>query len=722
MCCCILFGFRASNAGGSRGQWTFSSMAAAVRDVLVVGTSKKAAAKRHGVPRATLQRHVRNAEKGLGVEKRLGRRSILSPEQENELASKLIDMEARLYGLTTEDVRKLVFQFCEMNSIKHPFSQEKRMAGKKWLSAYFQRHKDLSVRLPERTSLSRAVGFNKPKVDMFFDTLGSTLFKADGSRHVPPENMYNVDETGFTICQKSQRIVGKKGKKTVGIMSSAEKGKNVTVICCVSAAGNYVPPMFIFPRVRVRPDLLDRGPTGAVARANKSGWITEALFEEWFDHFINYVQPKSRSQPTLLLADGHCSHINNLSLIEKARDNNVILLIFPSHCTHKLQPLDVAVYKSLKWHYDKEVSLWLRNHPGRAVTERDIAELFSMAYGRAATSANSASGFEKTGIHPFNPRVFGDEDFVASLVTDDSGLYQAETTVVEHAVAASSDTIATGYPGGNGTTTESVPTTDDGAGQIAVQIYDSAAVCGPDLGEIDAVDSMELASSVTVGTVHSREVITADTEALNNDGSVIKETAVVAGIRPNDTGQSQTEQLDSYADTSGTDGVTTTDTIPKRSSSFATFEDILPTPKAPCRSSVARKRKAFHATIVTSSPFKQKLQQIQEEKQSKEHALKQKECTKKSKNSTAVQKRTSSKVAAKRSTSKTGGPAEKATTHTEDTDPELNNVDRTPCMFCEVLYCESSVRWFRCKFCFMWACGDCAAVGRKKVFVCSNCK
>ena len=113
--------------------------------------------------------------------------------------------------------------------------------------------------------------------------------------------------------------------------------------------------MFIFPRVRVRPEFLDRGPTGAVARANKSGWITEELFTEWFEHFLEHAQPKSRQHPTLLLADGHASHVNNLQLIDKARENNVILLIFPSHCTHRLQPLDVGIYKSLKWNYDKEV-------------------------------------------------------------------------------------------------------------------------------------------------------------------------------------------------------------------------------------------------------------------------------------------------------------------------------------------------------------------------------
>ena len=168
----------------------------------------------------------------------------------------------------------------------------------------------------------------------------------------------------------------------------------------------------------MRPEFLDRGPVGAIGKGSKSGWICEDLFMEWFEHFLNHVQPSARPQPTLLLADGHASHTNNLQLIERARRNNVTLLIFPSHCTYRLQPLDVAIYKSLKLHYDKEVTTWLRQHPGRAVQECNIAELVGLAYGQAANVRNATSAFAKTGIFPFNRNIFTDEDFAASDVTD----------------------------------------------------------------------------------------------------------------------------------------------------------------------------------------------------------------------------------------------------------------------------------------------------------------
>ena len=65
-----------------------------------------------------------------------------------------------------------------------------------------------------------------------------------------------------------------------------------------------------------------------------------------------------------------------------------------------------------------QVMLWLRNHPGRPVTEADVAEIFAKAYSVAANYGNAASAFAKTGINPFNPDIFTDADYLPADVTD----------------------------------------------------------------------------------------------------------------------------------------------------------------------------------------------------------------------------------------------------------------------------------------------------------------
>jgi hypothetical protein len=64
----------------------------------------------------------------------------------------------------------------------------------------------------------------------------------------------------------------------------------------------------------------------------------------------------------------------------------------------------------------------------------------------------------------------------------------------------------------------------------------------------------------------------------------------------------------------------------------------------------------------------------------------------------------------------------KTASKTAKTDASSTAADRTPCMFCETLHCESSVDWYKCRICQQWACGQCAHMGRKKTYVCDSCK
>ena len=98
---------------------------------------------------------------------------------------------------------------------------------------------------------------------------------------------------------------GTERKKSVDQLTSAERGKTVTSVCCISAANFYVPPMLIFSRAKLKPSLMDHAPTGSIGAANKSGWISEPIFTKWFNHFIEFVRPRDRPDPVLVLMDGH---------------------------------------------------------------------------------------------------------------------------------------------------------------------------------------------------------------------------------------------------------------------------------------------------------------------------------------------------------------------------------------------------------------------------------
>jgi len=58
--------------------------------------------------------------------------------------------------------------------------------------------------------------------------------------------------------------------------------------------------------------------------------------------------------------------------------------------------------------------------------------------------------------------------------------------------------------------------------------------------------------------------------------------------------------------------------------------------------------------------------------------------------------------------------------HNDESDS--GSQDRTPCMHCGIEYCVSKVKWYLCKNCEKWACGTCARMGWKTVFVCDSCR
>lgn len=130
-----------------------------------------------------------------------------------------------------------------------------------------------------------------------------------------------------------------KGKKQVGKLTSGERGRNVTVLLSINAAGyQFIPPLFVFPRVRIDNDLKKDTPPGSTFDAQMSGWITKDGFLKWMEACVERVNTTEKS-PVLLIIDGHSSH-KDLDVILYAKQNHIHMISLPPHTSHKIQPLD----------------------------------------------------------------------------------------------------------------------------------------------------------------------------------------------------------------------------------------------------------------------------------------------------------------------------------------------------------------------------------------------
>ena len=93
----------------------------------------KKASKQFNVPKTTLMR-LSNMKYGTPEEAakiKRGRSTVLGKDLEEELVHYCLAMEASLFGLTRNDLRRMAVQLAERNNIEHPFKDE--IAGKSGL-------------------------------------------------------------------------------------------------------------------------------------------------------------------------------------------------------------------------------------------------------------------------------------------------------------------------------------------------------------------------------------------------------------------------------------------------------------------------------------------------------------------------------------------------------------------------------------------------------------
>ena len=238
--------------------------------------------------------------------------------------------------------------------------------------------------------------------------------------HDKPENIYNIDETNISLEHNPPKVVCNKRSNAQAITSP--RGQNVTLIGSGNAQGNFLPPYYVFTGKRWNPVFIEN----TCGEMSENGWSNTVIFNNFLrDHFVKYVNPSARSNPVLVLFDGHKSHVN-LALQEWGRANNVLFFILPPHTSHLLQPLDVGCFALLKTVYYRECQIYLRKNPGTVINKYVVGELSSKAYIKAMTPSNLIGAFQKARIHPFNKDAVTSFQLVPSTIYPSS---EKETNV-----------------------------------------------------------------------------------------------------------------------------------------------------------------------------------------------------------------------------------------------------------------------------------------------------
>ena len=140
-----------------------------------------------------------------------------------------------------------------------------------------------------------------------------------------------------------------------------------------------------------------------------NGWTNNDLALTWLEQvFDRYTKDKARRKGRLLIIDGHGSHVTK-DFIDCCDKHKILLLIFPPHATHTLQPLDVVCFKPLASDYTNELDIRTqKTHGWLPITKGDFSPLFWKAWTRTFTELVKKA-FSVTGIFPPNANVILDK-------------------------------------------------------------------------------------------------------------------------------------------------------------------------------------------------------------------------------------------------------------------------------------------------------------------------
>lgn len=202
-------------------------MATAIKSV-VDGSAESinSAAKMHGIPPTTLK----NRLSGRVVDgTNPGPKPYLSSKEEEELRDYLVLANKMGYGKTR----------CQVKAIAGRVAVDKGvLRGARisdgWWRRFLQRNPDLSLRSGDATAYVRMNAMNKENLKFYFDLLEGVLDENNLKNH--PEQIYNMDESGFPLNPRPPKVVALRGQKKVRYQCPGSKSQ-ITVLASCSGTG-----------------------------------------------------------------------------------------------------------------------------------------------------------------------------------------------------------------------------------------------------------------------------------------------------------------------------------------------------------------------------------------------------------------------------------------------------------------------------------------------------
>ena len=369
-------------------QYTENDIKFAIQAVQEGATQREASIK-WGIPRSTLQDRL-NGSTTKAASKEAYQR--LSKQQENHLRDWVLAQGA----LGLPPTHKQLKEFATRILVA---SNDLRPLGKHWITSFLARNPGIRTVRGKPIDSIRTNGATTKIIKDFFCLLDLPLIKA-----IPPQNRYNMDETGILEGRGSNGLVLGSSKRRSIIKKQPGTRCWTTIIECISATGQALSPLVIFKGQTVQqqwfPDEMEFLADWRFT-ATPKGWTNDSTALEWLQQiFIPQTRARSKDK-VLLIVDGHGSHTTDNFMYECFK-NDIYLLFLPPHTSHVLQPLDISIFSPIKTAYRSAIDTYPDAFDSSPAGKITFLCCYHKARLASLTNKNIRNGFVGSGLWPVN--------------------------------------------------------------------------------------------------------------------------------------------------------------------------------------------------------------------------------------------------------------------------------------------------------------------------------
>jgi hypothetical protein len=355
----------------------------------------RVAAKAYNVPESTLRGRVN----GLPARRdTVPTTRKLTTIEELTLVERVLSMDRRGLAPTYNAVQQMANLLLQKRSSQNQANSP--TVGQHWAYNFVRRHKALKCKYNRKYDYQRAKCEDPALIRPWFQLVRNTIEKYG----ILDADIYNFDETGFQmgIILTAKVITGaERSNRPVSVQPSNREW--VTVINCIYADGQSLPPVIIFEGKMHQSTWYDTElPGDWVIGVSDNGWTDNILGLTWLKNvFEKHTAHRPKGVYRLLILDGYGSHLTpEFDLF--CTEHSIITLCMPPHSSHLLQPCDVSFFAVLKRRYSQQIQGYIRRGTHH-IDKQDFLEAYLITRIEAATIANIQSGFAATGLVPHDP-------------------------------------------------------------------------------------------------------------------------------------------------------------------------------------------------------------------------------------------------------------------------------------------------------------------------------